>query len=343
MEKTKTTKDLKWTKTDVVRIASCMKEQSPSEQDENEESIGGLEINSVCNKATDLEDDDVFIWDQPRRASEPLVLKRNSDALMSRSARLRPSKLRSLSEDVAAVGNRPQGSKQARSISETHATHSLTFSPRIVKKINLSASLKEWLEKEKQTSKQSTVGKNIHFNDECADHLENGGDYHLYRRRSADAVGKALKIDEGRRPSAPPALAGQKNACEAENSVSTKSYTPPCCNNDNKFASVYELQIHTLIKEELKSKLDSVYFCAQSSRQWCEQISEVIKDRVQGLLNIQCKVVCTIYIGALRGHGIHTASQATLDHKLDYHVSAFYQNESLFATVCVLVVRYGNR
>ena len=332
------TKDFKWTKSHLVTIGSCMKLEDQNER-KSEESNSCLEINSVSNKSSDLEDDDVFIWDQPRRASEPVVLKGNSNALMLRSARVKPSKLRSLSEDVPVLDNRR--SQLARSISETQTSQSLTFSPRIVKKINLTASLQDWLEKEKQTREQPMAEKRRESNDECLDHLENSEENCPYRRRSADAVGNKLKIDERRRPSAPPALTGQTNVCR-QNNVRIKPRSP-CLNNDNKLDSIYEFQIHTLIREELKTKLEDVHFCAQSCRSWCEEISEVIKERIQGLLNTQSKVVCTIYIGALRDYGIHTASQATLGDKLDYHVSAFYQNESLFATVCVLVVRYANR
>ena len=330
------TKDFKWTKSHLVTIASCMKLEVQNER-ESEESNGCLEINSVSNKSSDLEDD-VFIWDQPRRASVPVVLKRNSNALMLRSACVKPSKLRSLSEDVPVLDNRR--SQLARSISETQTTQSLTFSPRIVKKINLTASLQDWLEKEKESRKQPMAEKRRESN-ECADDLENSKEYYPYRRRSADTVGNKSKIDERRRPSAPPALTGQTNV-RRQNNVQIKRQSP-CLNNDNKLDSIYEFQIHTLIREELKTKLEYVHFCAQSCRSWCEEISEVIKERIQGLLNTPCKVVCTIYIGALRDYGIHTASQATLGDKLDYHVSAFYQNESLFATVCVLVVRYGIR
>ena len=342
MESTNTlkAKDFKWTKSHLVTIASCMKLEDQNERT-SEESNNSFEINSVCNKSSDLEDDDVFIWDELRRASEPVVLKRNSNALMLRSARVKPSKLRSLSEDAPVLDSRRSQLAKSKSISETQTSQSLTFSPRIVKKINLTASLQDWLEKERQSRKQPMAEERRESNDECLDHLENSEEYYPSRRRSADTVGNKLKIDERRRPSAPPALTGQTNV-RRQKKVQIKPRSP-CLNNDNKLDSIYEFQIHTLIREELKTKLEYVQFCAQSCRSWCEEISEVIKERIQGLLNTQCKVVCTIYIGALRDYGIHTASQATLGDKLDYHVSAFYQNESLFATVCVLVVRYGNR
>jgi hypothetical protein len=358
--------DVKWKKTKLVAFASCIKpKRQDTGSDMGEQRDGSVGSNAqesdlegvngcldiISNKA-DLEDDDVFIWDQQRRASEPVVLKRNGNASMFRSGRQRQNKLRTLREDVTVSGNRPQPSKLARSASSSGTRTALsqffTFSPTVVRKINLSASLRDWLESERQSRNKTrkTGAKNIGSTDECLHQnveKSNGEECYPYRRRSADTVGKKLNIDEGRRPSAPPALSGKENENCKQKSVQAKPHIPLCYNGDNKFDSVHEFQIHTLINEELKSKLESVCFCAQSCRKRCEEISEFIKERIQDLLSTPCKVVCTVYIGALRDYGIHTASQATLNYKLDYHVSACYQNESLFAAVSVLVVRYGAR
>jgi hypothetical protein len=336
--------ELRWKKTNLMAFASCIK----SKLDDHSKH-GAQESNGCVKKINKAEvgDDEVFIWDQARRASEPVVLKRNSNALMLRSSRQRPSKLRSLSEDVTVPDNRAPPIKLTRSASSSCATQTalsqfVTFSPRIVRKINLSVSLQDWLEK---NPARKNVGENIASNDGCLHQnvqKSNGDECYPYRRRSADVVETKLKIDERRRPSAPPALTGKKNDNWEQNSFEEKPHTPPCYNTDKNLDSIYEFQIHTLIKEELKSKLESVHFCAESCPKWCEEISQVIKERAQGLLDTPCKVVCIIYIGALRDYGIHTASQATLDDKMDYHISACYQNESLFATVSVLVVRYGS-
>lgn len=334
---------LKWTKSELVTFASCLE---PKPQDKTEGESGAQkcdleetdkysEMNSVRIK-TDLEDDDVFIWDEQRRASEPVVLKRNGNALMVRLGRHRSSKLRSLSEGVPVAVNRAETSKLARSVSSSDAQSAIsqffTFSPRIVRKINLSASLQDWLENDRQ-SRRLTRGNSESSEGYLA---ENYTESCLHRRRSADTVSKKMEIDGGRRPSAPPTLTGKEDGKCKENSARATAHG---LSSD----SVHGFQIHSLIKEELKSKLECARFCATSCRKWCEEISEVIKERIQELLDTPCKVVSTIYIGALRDHGIHTASQASLDCELDYHVSACYQNESIFAAVSVLVVPYAGR
>ena len=335
---------LKWTKSELVTFASCLETkpqdktqgESGAQKCDFEETDRYSEMNSVRINNTDLEDDDVFIWDEQRRASEPVVLKRNGNALMVRPGRHRSSKLRSLDECVPVAVNRIQTSKLTRSVSSSDAQSAIsqffTFSPRIVRKINLSSSLQDWLENDRQSRR--LAGENLVTSESYL--AENSMESYLQRRRSADTVGEKMETDGEQRPSAPPVLTGKKNGKCKENCAQA---TTRGLSSD----SIHGFQIYTLIKEELKSKLECAHFCATSCRKWCEEISEVIKERIQELLDTPCKVVSTIYIGALRDHGIHAASQASLDCKLDYHVSACYQNESIFAAASVLVVRYAGR
>ena len=339
--------NLKWKKTKLVKLASCreasmddqfeQKDESASQKsDLEQDNAGYMNLSSELNE-TNNEDDDVFICDQPRRASEPVVLKPHWNSYIYRSSRHKPNKLRSLSEDVSISENRLQSMKLTRSVSDAQTTLSQfrSFSPKIVKKIDLSASLHDWLENEKQFKNQkSKIPVNRGSNEKPLSHVEsNIEENYSYGRQHAN---------ETRRPSAPAALSAKNENNTRKNMKSP--HTLSCHNNSvNAFDSNDELQIYTLIKDLLKSKLESVDFCALSCRQWCEEISEIIKESIQKVVNTQCKVVCTIYIGALRDDGIHTASQAALDCKLDYHVSAAYQNDSLFAAVSALVVQYGNK
>ena len=329
---------LKWEKSELVTFASRIEEklqyrtESEAEKCESEETDSHSEMNSVCSKK-DLEDDDVFTWDEKRRASEPVLLKRNGNELGIRPGRYRSSKLRTLSEGVSAADDRAQAHKLARSASTSDARSAIsqffTFSPRIVRKINLSTSLQDWLENNRQSRRlASSQG-------EVDEHVENYMESYLPRRQSADTVGKKTEVDDRRRPSAPTVLTGTENEKWTENCSQATTH------DQQSSDSVHGFQIYTLINKELKSKLECAHFCTTSCREWCEEISEVIKEKIQELLDTPCKVVSTIYIGALRDYGIHAASQASLDCKLDYHVSACYQNESLFAAVSVLVVPYA--
>ena len=329
---------LTWEKSELVTFASRIEEklQYRTEKEagkcESEETDSHSEMNSVCSKK-DPEDDDVFIWDEKRRASEPVLSKRNGNELGIRPCRYRSSKLRTLSEGVSAADDRAQAHKLARSASTSDAQSAISqffsFSPRIVRKINLSTSLQDWLENDRQSRRlASSQG-------EVDEHVENCMESYLHRRRSADTVGKETEVDDSRRPSVPTVLTGMENEKWKENCSQATTH------DGQSSDSVHGFQIYTLIKKELKSKLECAHYCATTCRKWCEEISEVIKEKIQELLDTPCKVVSTIYIGALRDYGIHTASQASLDCKLDYHVSACYQNESLFAAVSVLVVRYA--
>ncbi|XP_028408966.1 uncharacterized protein LOC114531553 [Dendronephthya gigantea] len=326
-------------KTKLIAYGSCkkqkfvdqneLKDEASRQKNDSNETSESLKIKSAASNEV-FEDDDVFLWNQIRRASEPVYLKRNDNEMISRTGRQNPSVLRSLSEGIPVPADRsPRAQPRlTRSASSSDAQTALSqlfaFSPRIVRKINLNTSLRDWLDNEKQS--RNDAAKKI-----AAIPARSS-----YRRRSADMVGKKSNVDERRRPSAPPELSGRKDENDAHNSVQAKPHITPCYKTSCRFDSVQEFQIHSLIKEQLKSKLESVQFCTQSCRGWCEDIAETIKERIQVILNSPCKVVCLVYIGALRDYGIHTGSQATLDEKLDYHASACYQNDSLFATVSVL-------
>lgn len=179
---------------------------------------------------------------------------------------------------------------------------------------------------------------------------------HVYRRFSADSADHSYHSESsGRRAPAPQSSSckkddgGSHGNCKntiSEEAITTspnirRSSLVACCNTDVKYDNDQDFHIQCVMKEELRSRLGSLTFCAETCRDWCEEISEVIKEKVQLLNTSPCKVVCTIYIGALRDCGIHTATQALLDYKLDNHASACYQNNSLFAMASVFAVRYN--
>lgn len=350
--------DTKWTKTQLVSFASCVKPKREGQRvtkqafsrQKNKREKGNGSLAEICSCETDEADleDDVFLWDLPQPSPEAVVHERVSEAMKLPSGRQKIMNLRTASEGVAVRVNSPaENFKIARSSSTSDAraafSQPVAFSPRIVKKINLKDwSLKNWLgtdahERKKEAKKAAYLHQN--------DVKSNNDDCYLLRRVSSEIVGRKLGIDERRRTSAPSTLNFEEEDIFNRNITQAKPSLVTCSKNDvKKFDTIHEFQIHNMIKEMLKAKLGTADFCADSCRTWCEQISEITKERIQLiLLSTPCKVVCTIYIGAKRDHGIHTASQATLDCELDYHVSASYQNDSLFAVLSVFVVRYEAR
>lgn len=399
----------RWRKTQVIFFASCVKSENIKNEasekgnvilkgkrvSSNESQTPGNFSNVFENSSRPErssrsssfdQNDDAFLPKQ-RRSSDPV--KRDGDLLLSRFGRRKSNKLRSLSEGGTTQESLEQRKVRFASSSDSivsYTSHPIpikfTFSPQVVRKINLRASLQDWIENEKQLrgfckpkansrtkgsgvskenkkqlgkgrskslSPEPTVWEEIDCNNNTASAR------HIYRRLSADSV---LKNSQAQNcsPSFPrPDFTGSRglieNAFYPKKAVSAQTVTTllnirrpalvTCPNTDVKYDNVQDFLIQCVMKEELRSRLSHMSFCPENSRKWCEEISEVIKARVQLWSTSPCKVVCTIYIGALRDFGIHSATQALLDYKMDHHASVCYQNKSLFAMASVFAVRYS--
>ena len=97
--------------------------------------------------------------------------------------------------------------------------------------------------------------------------------------------------------------------------------------------------IQEIMEYQLQSYLRQRVFMPRCSQQWCLDLSQAIKVRVQNLRE-GFKVVCVVYIGAVRGYGLHAAVESSWSPKDDNFVVASYKNRSLFAIASVLVLKY---
>lgn len=98
--------------------------------------------------------------------------------------------------------------------------------------------------------------------------------------------------------------------------------------------------IYAMIEYQLQSYLRERVFLARRSQQWCLDLSQAIKVRVQNLRE-DYKVVCIVYIAAIRGHGFHASVNCTWSPKDDNFIVASYKNHSLFAIASVLALKYS--
>ena len=92
------------------------------------------------------------------------------------------------------------------------------------------------------------------------------------------------------------------------------------------------------VQQELESFLGDKTFCSRSCQQWCLELSNIIKMKAQCVKGRESKIVCVVYIGALRGHGVHAAVQCLWTPNDDNFVTVHYQNRSLLAIACLLAV-----
>lgn len=97
-------------------------------------------------------------------------------------------------------------------------------------------------------------------------------------------------------------------------------------------------EIKDLIVNLLWSQLGSLRYDPKQCGQKCLKLSEIIETNVRKRC-LDCKIVTTVQIGALRDKGPATASQTLYSEQCDCIALAYYSNQSLFASAAVLVVR----
>ncbi|XP_032233807.1 uncharacterized protein LOC116616085 [Nematostella vectensis] len=97
--------------------------------------------------------------------------------------------------------------------------------------------------------------------------------------------------------------------------------------------------IQAIIARELQTYLQEKEFEAVACQQWCLDLSQNMRTAVQGYKVEECKVVAVVYIGAMRGSGVHAAVQSMLTPFDDNLACADYKNQSLYAFASILVTR----
>ncbi|XP_031553725.1 uncharacterized protein LOC116290761 [Actinia tenebrosa] len=98
--------------------------------------------------------------------------------------------------------------------------------------------------------------------------------------------------------------------------------------------------IKTLICQDLKNYLEGKAFTSELCQKWCLDISQNIKTAVQNFIGDNHKLVCNVYIAALRGKGIHSAVQCLWTPDQDNFATASYKNDSLYAFATIIATKY---
>lgn len=98
--------------------------------------------------------------------------------------------------------------------------------------------------------------------------------------------------------------------------------------------------IQECVREELQAFLRDKQFCSRSCQRWCLDLSQNIKTCVHRMKDCDSKIACVVYIGALRGHGVHAAAQCIWTPNDDNFITVNYKNQSMMAVASVLAIKY---
>ncbi|XP_020917417.1 uncharacterized protein LOC110254725 [Exaiptasia diaphana] len=98
--------------------------------------------------------------------------------------------------------------------------------------------------------------------------------------------------------------------------------------------------IKSLITQDLKNYLEDKTFIPDLCQKWCSDLSQTIKNSVQSFKGNDYKIVCVVYIAAIRGNGIHAAVQCLWTPEQDCFTTASYTNESLYAFGSLMAIKY---
>ena len=99
--------------------------------------------------------------------------------------------------------------------------------------------------------------------------------------------------------------------------------------------------IQECVREELQVFLHDKQFCSRSCQQWCLELSQNIKTCVHRMKDCESKIACVVYIGALRGYGVHTAAQCIWTPNEDNFITVKFKNRSMIAIASVLAIKYA--
>ena len=89
---------------------------------------------------------------------------------------------------------------------------------------------------------------------------------------------------------------------------------------------------------ELKMNLCNRIFDPQKSKEWCSDIGELMRDKIQTETKGGFKIIVQVFIGAVEGDGIRTATQCNLNPRSDDLTVVSFRNDSLFAFASLFVV-----
>ncbi|XP_028405410.1 tctex1 domain-containing protein 1-like [Dendronephthya gigantea] len=97
-------------------------------------------------------------------------------------------------------------------------------------------------------------------------------------------------------------------------------------------------KIKEMIVDLLRSELGTHRYDHKQCSQKCLKLSEIIEINVRKKC-LDCKVISSVHVGALRDKGPAIASQSFYSERNDCIALAYYSNKSLFASAAVFAVR----
>jgi len=89
---------------------------------------------------------------------------------------------------------------------------------------------------------------------------------------------------------------------------------------------------------ELKMNLCNKIFDPQKSKEWCSDIGELMRDKIQTETKGGFKIIVQVFVGAVEGDGIQTATQCNLNPRSDDLTVVSFRNDSLFAFASLFIV-----
>ena len=89
---------------------------------------------------------------------------------------------------------------------------------------------------------------------------------------------------------------------------------------------------------ELQGYLLNRVFDPQRSKDWCSDIGELIRDKVQIEAKGGFKIIVQVFIGAIEDDGIRTAAQCNLNPRCDNFTVVSFRNNTLFAFASLFIV-----
>ena len=99
--------------------------------------------------------------------------------------------------------------------------------------------------------------------------------------------------------------------------------------------------IQECVKEQLQTFLQDKQFCSESCQRWCLELSQNIKTSVHRMKVCESKIVCVVYIVALRGYGVHAAAQCIWTPSEDNFITVNFNNRTMIAVASVLAIKYA--
>lgn len=106
-----------------------------------------------------------------------------------------------------------------------------------------------------------------------------------------------------------------------------------------------DIKLRYLIGSVLRSHmLSMVDYRKETCDRTSKSISKILKTLIESMKEsegIACKVVCNVFIGAVRDQGIFMSTQALWDSSHDNFAAASFRNEAVFGLVVVIAAAYN--